>query len=300
MRSWLAVILVWMGCSGSAQAPARHESAPTASLTVTHESASPPPSTAPAAPSTPPITLTFAWPWPAQATVHVVSHHDFGDGVFVSASYHYELSVRADDHGIRISRTDITLEEHAGAERLRLGNVLAQDVMQHVGELHIDADGTHIAPTEGFDPIEAAARSVLSDAGMTGPLADAVLSLGRAGWQPLNVVDYDTMIHEWNGRAFVLGVIQPADAMGADVSATRILSRANAPCDESPNALSTCVELVRTEQGERGSDRIEHVYTLLAEPTTLRPHSFQHESRTDSEAAHLHYAETWTTTFAWR
>ena len=109
------------------------------------------------------------------------------------------------------------------------------------------------------------------------------------------------MIHEWNGRSFVLGVIQPADAT-ADASATRIISLANAPCEvtSDPDATGPCVELVRTEHGERGTDRIIHVYTLRTEPDTLRPHRFQHESRTDSEAAHIHYAETWTTTFSWR
>jgi hypothetical protein len=231
--------------------------------------------------------------------VHVVSEHDFGGGVTVSAAYRYRLGVRQDTSGYHVTRTGLTLESHEGSERLRLGNVLAQDVTQHTGELRMDADGTHILAVGGFDPIEAAMRSVLADGGMDGPLGDAVITLGRMGWETLNVVDYDTLIHEWNGHSFVLGVIQPADAT-RDVEATRIVSRAAAPCDETRTAITICVELVRTEQGQDGGDRIEHVYTLLAEPDTLRPHRFQHESRTDSERQAIHYAETWTTTFTWQ
>jgi hypothetical protein len=230
--------------------------------------------------------------------VRVTSEHDFGGGAILSASYRYHLSVARDDGGYRITRSGIVLEQHEGGEPLRVGNVLAQDVTQHVGDLHVDADGTHIAPIGGFDPIESAARAVLAQADVTGAIADAVITLDRSGWQPLNVVDFDTMIHEWNGGAYVLGVIQPASAVPG-VSATRILSRGAAACDGGDGA-GPCVELIRTEQGEHESDRVEQVYTLLAEPDTLRPHRFQHESRTDAGSADIHYAERWTTTFTWR
>jgi hypothetical protein len=244
------------------------------------------------------VTLHFAWPAPAEAEVDLVSEHDFGEGTSVSATYRYHLTVRRDDGGYLVSRTGITLVEHAGAEPLRLGNVLAQDVVQHVGDFHVDDDATNIAPRSGFEPIESAAQAILSEGGIDGAYAEAVLVLTRTGWEPLNVVDYDTMLHEWNGRTFTSGVIQPADATEG-ASATRIMSSASWPCSEAPGA-PTCVEVVRTEQGERGADRIAHVYTLLTEASTLRPHRFQHEARTDSAAAHLHYAETWTTTFHWQ
>ena len=230
--------------------------------------------------------------------MNVVSEHDFGAGMLVSARYHYRLAVAREGDGFRITRSGIALDDHRGSERLRLGNVIAQDVTQHLGDLHLDADGTHIAAIGGFDPIEAAARSLLGEADVAGPLADAVLALDRSGWEVLNVVDYDTMIHEWNGLSLERGVMQRASALPG-VSATRILARAATACDDSWSP-GPCVELIRTEQGEHGSDRVEHVYTLLVEPSTLRPHRFQHEARTDSPAAELHYAETWTTTFAWR
>ena len=304
MRWWWALALV-LGCSDHAEPrPQAERPASTREHELESESEvdeveseptptpTPPPATGPA------ITVHFAWPAPATAEVHVDSEHDFGGDVHVAASYHYHLSVQRDETGYRIERSGMTLESHAGSERLRLGNVLVEDVTQHSGDLHLFADGTHITPLGGFDPIEASARSVLSEGGIDGPLADAILALGASGWEPINVVDYDDMVHEWNGRSFVLGVIQPADAIGG-AEATRIMSRASAPCDE-PAPTPMCVELVRTEQAEQGSDHIEHVYTLLAEPDTLRPHSFQHESRTDSETAHVHYAETLTTTFRWQ
>jgi hypothetical protein len=229
--------------------------------------------------------------------VHVTSEHDFGNGSHVSASYHYVLTVARDGERYRIGRSGLTLEEHDGGERLRVGNVLVQDATQHAGDVVFRADGTHIAPAAGFDPIEAAARSVLAEAGIEGPLADAVLALDRSGWEPLNVVDFDSLVHEWNGRTLALGALQDADALPG-VHATRVLARRDATCGES--GPPECVELVRTEQGEHGNDRMEHVYTLLAAPSTLLPYRFVHESRTDSESADVHYAETWTTTFAWR
>lgn len=312
MRRWWWIGMLMMGCSGGStpehapdRAPATPDRTPATPdpdpATPDPEPATPEPATpgtAPA-PTTSPIALHFAWPAPARAEVQVVSEHDFGDGVLVSATYRYQLAVRRDDAGYVVSRSGLELVQHTGDEPLRLGNVIAQDVTQHVGDLRCDADGTHIAAVGGYEPIEAAAHAALADAGLSPALADAVLALGQGGWEVLNVVDYDTLIHEWNGRSFTLGVIQPADAI-ADVSATRIVSRASAPCDETSSALTTCVELVRTEDGQRAGDRIEHVYTLLAEPDTLRPHRFQHESRTDSESASVHYAETWTTTFTWR
>lgn len=299
MRWWCVAVLA-LGCSGGGQEPGRghegererereHATLPT-TTTTTHEDEhehEAPPSTGTT------VTLHFAWPAPAEADVHVDSEHDFGEDVHVSAGYRYHLSVTRDEHGYHLARTGLTLERHDGSERLRLGNVIVQDVTQHAGEVRIDADGSHIEPVGAFDPIEVASRSALADAGIEGPFADAVLSLGRSGWEPLNVVDYDDMIHEWNGRSLVLAVIQPADAIG-DVEATRIMSSASLPCDG-----ATCVQVVRTEQAERGSDRIEHVYTLDTEAGTLRPHRFEHEVRTDSETAHVHYAETWTTTYTW-
>ena len=301
MRWWCVTVLA-LGCSGGGQGHEQaHEQerghATPATTTTTHQDEHEdehedllalPPSTGTS------VTLHFAWPAPAEADVHVDSEHDFGEGVHVSVGYRYHLAVTRDERGYHLARTGLTLERHEGSERLRLGNVIVQDVTQHAGEVRIDGDGSHVVPVGAFDPIEAASRSALADAGIEGPLADAVLSLGRSGWEPLNVLDYDDMIHEWNGRSLVLAVIQPADAIG-DVEATRIMSSASLPCDG-----ATCVQVVRTEQAERGSDRIEHVYTLDTEAETLRPHRFEHEVRTDSETAHVHYAETWTTTYAWR
>ncbi len=144
-----------------------------------------------------------------------------------------------------------------------------------------------------------AASAAVHGAGIDGAIVDAVLALDRAGWETLNVVDYDSMLHEWAGRTLALGIVDPAGA-GPGVSATRLLTRVPSPCDEAHPGGPACVELVRTEQGERGGDRIEHVYTLFAEPSTLVPHRFTHEARTDAASAGVHYAETWTTTFAWR
>lgn len=247
------------------------------------------------------FTLTFAlaWPTPATAEVTLTSEHDFGNGSEVTARYRYQLAVTRDDEGYRVTRTGLVLEESDGDEPLRLGNVVAQDVTQHVGELRFDESARHIRATSGFEPIDAAARAAMRTAGIEGPIADAVIALDQSGWEPLNVVDYDSMLHEWAGRTLSLGVVDPADA-APGVSATRLLTRVPSPCDERRLEGPSCVELVRTEQGERGHDRIEHVYTLFAEPTTLVPHRFTHESRTDAESAGVHYAETWTTTFDWR
>lgn len=313
-RLWWAALVV--ACSGSAEpSPSRgpHATeAPAPAPTTTEATTTAPPATeataeapAPAPEATEPdagvftLTLALAWPAPASAEVTVTSEHDFGGGSEVSARYRYQLAVTRDDEGYRVARTGLVLESSEGDEPLRLGNVVAQDVTQHVGELRFDESGRHIRATSGFEPIDEAARAAMRTAGIDGAIADAVIALDRSGWEPLSVVDYDSMLHEWAGRTLALGIVDPADA-APGVSATRLLTRVPSPCDERRPEGPSCVELVRTEQGEQGPDRIEHVYTLFAEPGTLVPHRFTHESRTDAESAGMHYAETWTTTFDWR
>jgi hypothetical protein len=54
------------------------------------------------------------------------------------------------------------------------------------------------------------------------------------------------------------------------------------------------------EQGVTAHGHLEHVYVLLADPTTLRPYRFEHEARTVDSSRAIDYAERWVTTFAWQ
>ncbi len=245
----------------------------------------------------PPIDLHFLWPTPAEADVRLVSEHAFGAGAPVSASYRYRFVVTHEAGAYRITRTGISLESHEGTERLRLGNVLAQDVTQHAGDVRIAEDGSRITAVSGFDPIEAAARGVLAQAGIEGTFADAILQLDRNGWQALAVVDIDSMVHDWRDRSLALGAVEPADALPG-VEATRVLRAASVPCGD--GGAPTCVELVRMEQGVTPHGHLEHVYVLLADPQTLRPYRFEHEARTVDTQRDVDYSERWITTFVWR
>jgi hypothetical protein len=244
-----------------------------------------------------PISLHFAWPAPAEADVRVVSEHAFGPDAHVSASYRYTLAVTREVESYLVSRTGIALEAHEGEERLRLGNVLAQDVTQHTGDVRITLDGDHVTAVSGFDPIDAAARAVLAQASIDGTFADAILQLDREGWQALATIDLDSMVHEWRDRSLALGDVEPATALPG-VEATRVLRARHVACGE--GGAETCVELVRMEQGTTGHGHLEHVYVLLADPETLRPYRFEHEARTVDRTRAVDYSERWVTTFDWR
>jgi hypothetical protein len=243
------------------------------------------------------VPLHFGWAAPAEADVRVLSEHAFGSDAHVSATYRYRLTVALEPAGYRLSRTGLALDAHEGEERLRLGNVLAQDVTQHGGDLRISTDGDHVTAVSGFEPIEAAARDVLAQAGIDGTFADAILQLDRNGWQALATVDVESIVHEWHDRSLALGALEHAEALPG-VEATRVLRAVHVACGE--GGAPTCVELVRMEQGVTANGHLEHVYTLVADPATLRPYRFEHEARTVDAQRDVDYAERWVTTFAWR
>ena len=199
MRWWWVVFMV--GCSGEGDPSASASASASASPSTS-------PSASPSASASTTVPLHFAWPT-AEADVSVVSEHDFGGGMLVSARYHYRLAVARDERGYRITRSGIALDDHRGTERLRVGNVIAQDVTQHLGDLHVDADGTHIAAVEGFDPIEAAARSLLADVDVTGPLADAVVALDRSGWAIMKIMTHLTVSSPRSSSENLVGWIGP-------------------------------------------------------------------------------------------